>query len=80
MAQLRWFTFGRVLRMPEETPSQNLLEFTVIRSNNYWTRRGCHSTNLLGKFWVDLKNVGQGALISSKRLRELMTLAKERTM
>ena len=77
--QLGWSIFGHVLWILEQTPAQKSLEFTVIGSNNYQTRKGRHCTNLLDELRVELQRAGLEVLRSVKRLRELRTLANEST-
>ncbi len=76
--QQRWSMFGHVLRMPENTPAQQALEFAVLGSNKYRSRTGRHCSNLLSLLRADLKEVGFGTLRSKKKLQELRMLAKDK--
>ena len=75
--QQRWSMFGHVLRMPENTPAQQALEFAVLGSSKYRSCRGRHCSNLLSLLQADLREAGFGTLRLKKKLREFGMLAKE---
>jgi len=78
VAQQRWSMFGHVLRMPEDTPAQQSLEFAVDGSNKYRGRRGRHCKNLFSTLQADLKEAKLGTLKSKKKLKELRVLAEDK--
>ena len=58
--QQRWSMFGHVLRMPENTPAQQALEFAVLGSSKYRSHTGRYCSNLLSLLRADLREAGFG--------------------
>ena len=53
--QQRWSIFSHVLRMPENKPAQQALEFALLGSSKYISSTACHYSNLLNLLRADLK-------------------------
>ena len=69
--QQRWSMFGHVLRMPENTPAQQALEFAVLGSSKYRSRTGRHCSNLLSLLRMTSE---KQALVHSDRKRNCGSL------
>ena len=52
---LRWTMFGYLLQMPEDTPAQKALEFTLVGSDKFKACKAQHYTNLLSLLQADAK-------------------------
>ena len=53
---MRWQYFGKILRMPEDSPPQQALIFAIIGSKKLKSRRGRHQTNLYETLKKEVEN------------------------
>jgi hypothetical protein len=78
MNQYRWIMFGHILRMPEDTPTQNALEFPVVGSNKYKAHKFTHCTNLLNIPRADLRDSGLKIIRTPMKLHQFKMLPSDR--
>ena len=71
--ECQWSMLGHVLCMPQDTPAQLALQFSVDGSQIYKGRRGRHQTNLVDTITSDLKH-HHLALQSAHDIHTLRTL------